>query len=51
MASKLVLGEDLLADLPVKAYGKLMAERTSVQQVNADRKVNSELMAARYTKS
>ena len=48
LASKLVLGEDLLADLPVKAYGKQMAERASVQKVNADRKVNSDEMAARY---
>lgn len=51
MASKLVLGEDLLADLPAKAYGKRMAERASVQLVNADRKANAELMAARYAKS
>jgi len=48
LASKLVLGEDLLAHLPVKEYGKQMAERASVQKVNADRKVNSEEMAARY---
>jgi glutathione S-transferase len=48
LASKLVLGEDLLAGLPVKEYGKQMAERASVQKVNADRKVNSEEMAARY---
>lgn len=51
MASKLVLGEDLLAGLPVKAYGQRMAERASVQQVNADRKANAELMAARYAKA
>jgi glutathione S-transferase len=42
------LGEDLLAGLPVKDYGKQMAERASVQKVNADRKVNSDEMAARY---
>ncbi len=48
LASKLVLGEDLLAGLPVKDYGKQMAERASVQKVNADRKVNSDEMAARY---
>lgn len=50
LASKLVLGEDLLAGLPVKEYGKQMAERASVQKVNADRKEGSELMAARYAK-
>ncbi len=51
IATKSVLGEDLLAALPVKEYGKQMAERASVQKVNADRKVGSELMAARYAKS
>lgn len=50
MASKLVLGEDLLAGLPVKEYGKQMAERASVQKVNADRKEGTALMAARYAK-
>jgi len=50
LASKLVLGEDLLAGLPVKDYGKQMAERASVQKVNADRKEGTELMAARYAK-
>jgi glutathione S-transferase len=48
LATKLVLGEDLLASLPVKEYSKRMAERSSVQQVLADRKAASELMAARY---
>jgi glutathione S-transferase len=50
LASKLVLGEDLLAGLPVKEYGKQMAERASVQKVNADRKEGTALMAARYAK-
>jgi glutathione S-transferase len=50
LASKLVLGEDLLAGLPVKEYGKQMAERASVQKVNADRKDGTALMAARYAK-
>jgi glutathione S-transferase len=50
LASKLVLGEDLMAGLPVKDYGKQMAERASVQKVNADRKEGTELMAARYAK-
>jgi glutathione S-transferase len=50
MASKSVLGEDLLASLPIKEYGKQMAERVSVQKVNADRKANAELMAAKSSK-
>ena len=48
-ASKLVLGEDLLAALPVKEYTKRLAERPSMQKVLADRKVNSELMSARMS--
>ena len=47
MACKSVLGEDLFAALPIKEYGKQMAERASVQKVNADRKVNAELMASK----
>ena len=47
MASKTVLGEDLLAHLPVKAYSQQMAERASVQKVNADKKVCMALMAER----
>jgi glutathione S-transferase len=45
-ASKLVLGEDLLADLPVKAYGQKMAESPHMQKVLADRKENAALMAS-----
>jgi glutathione S-transferase len=45
-----VLGEDLLAHLPVKAYSQQMAERASVQKVNADRKVCMALMADRMAK-
>ena len=48
LATKLVLGEDLLASLPIKEYSKRMAERSSVQQVLADRKISAELMSARY---
>ena len=44
---KIVFGEDLLADLPVKAYLKAMGERPAVQQVNADRKANTELLMAK----
>ncbi len=45
-ASKLVLGEDLLADLPVKAYGQKMAESPHMQKVLADRKENAALMTS-----
>ena len=45
--SKIIYGEDLLAGLPVKDYLKRMGERPTVQQVNADRKTNTELMMAR----
>ncbi|PUE58164.1 glutathione S-transferase [Limnohabitans curvus] len=47
MASKAVYGEDMLAHLPVKAYNQQMAERASVQHVNADRKACMALMAER----
>ncbi|MGO4279605.1 glutathione S-transferase [Cupriavidus sp. RAF20_2] len=45
--TKIIYGEDLLADLPVRAYLKAMSERASVQKVNADRKANTELMLSR----
>lgn len=47
MASKAIYGEDVLADLPVRDYTKMLAERATVQKVNADRKVNQELMMTR----
>ena len=46
-ATKLVYGRDFLADLPVRNYLKRMGERPSLQQVNADRKTNTELMLSR----
>ena len=48
MASKAVLGEDLLAAAGIdwKAYVKLIGERPSAQQVAADRKADAERMAA-----
>lgn len=46
-ASKLIYGRDVLADLPVRDYLKRMGERPTLQQVNADRKANTELMMAR----
>ncbi len=46
-ASKIIYGRDVLADLPVRDYLKRMGERPALQQVNADRKANTELMMAR----
>ncbi|MES2070866.1 MAG: glutathione S-transferase [Pseudomonadota bacterium] len=46
MATKIIYGEDMLADLPVREYTKMLAERPTVQKVNADRKANQELMLA-----
>lgn len=40
MASKIVYGEDVLAAYPVREYTKMLAERQTVQKVNADRKAN-----------
>jgi glutathione S-transferase len=36
-----------MADMPVRDYLKRMGERPTLQQVNADRKTNTELMMAR----
>jgi glutathione S-transferase len=48
MASKAVLGEDLLAAAGIdwKAYVRLVGERPSAQRVAADRKADTERMAA-----
>lgn len=46
-ASKIIYGQDVLADLPVRDYLKRLGERPAVQKVNADRKTNTELMLAR----
>lgn len=46
MACKSVLGEDLLAELPIKAYTQQFANNPHVQKVMADRKANSEIMIA-----
>ena len=46
-ASKIIYGRDVLADLPVRDYLKRMGERPALQQVNADRKANTELLMAR----
>jgi glutathione S-transferase len=52
MASKAVLGEDLLAAAGIdwKAYVKLIGERPSAQRVAADRKADAERMAAEAKK-
>ena len=49
-ATKVVFGEDMLAGLPVRAYLEAMSQRPTVQKVNADRKVNTELMMKNYAK-
>ncbi len=46
-ASKIIYGEDVLAGLPVRDSLKRLGERPTVQQVNADRKTNTELMLQR----
>lgn len=47
MASKAIYGEDMMADLPIRDYVKMLGERPTVQRVNADRKENQELMKKR----
>jgi glutathione S-transferase len=44
MTSKAIYGVDVLADLPVREYIRMLGERPAAQRVNADRKVNQELM-------
>jgi glutathione S-transferase len=44
MSTKIIYGEDVLADLPVREYTKMLGERPAAQRVNADRKVNQEVM-------
>jgi glutathione S-transferase len=46
-ATKKIYGRDYLADLPVADYLARMAQRPSVQKVNADRKANGLEMAQR----
>jgi glutathione S-transferase len=52
LASKLVLGEDMLAAAGVdwKAYSKLIGERPHAQRVSADRKADEARMAAMRAK-
>lgn len=46
LAAKAALGRDLYAGTSLKDYIAMLAERPSVQRVNADRKLNTELMLA-----
>jgi glutathione S-transferase len=43
-ATKAIYGTDFLADYPVRDYVKKLGERTTVQKVDADRRINRELM-------
>lgn len=45
-ASRIIYGDDVLADLPVREYVKMMGERPTLQKVNADRKSSTEQMLA-----
>ncbi len=48
-ASKIIYGEDLLADLPLRDYLQRMGERPTVQKVSADRKASTQALMARLT--
>ncbi|MDB5797133.1 MAG: glutathione S-transferase family protein [Paucimonas sp.] len=47
MATKIVYGEDVLADLPIRDYVKKLGERPTLAKVNADRKQYQEAHAAK----
>lgn len=47
LTSKAIYGDDVLADLPVREYTKMLGERPTAQRVNTDRKANQELMMKR----
>lgn len=47
LASKAIYGTDVLADMPVREYTRMLGERPTAQRVNADRKTNQELMMTR----
>jgi len=46
-ATKIIYGEDVLADLPVRDYLKGLSMRPAFSKVSADRKANTETMMAR----
>ena len=50
-ACKRVLGEDLLAALPIKAYMEHIDARPTMVRVNADRKANAQELAALMQKA
>jgi glutathione S-transferase len=50
-ACKRVLGEDLLAALPIKAYMEQIDSRPTMVRVNADRKANAQELAALMQKA
>ncbi len=43
-ATKAIYGVDMLADYPIRDYAKKLGERATVQKVDADRRINRELM-------
>jgi glutathione S-transferase len=45
MTTKIIYGEDLLAELPVRDYTKMLGERPAAQRVVADRKAAQEALA------
>jgi len=45
-ATKVIYGQDLFADLPVRDYLKRMAERPYMAKLQAERKANAEQMMA-----
>jgi glutathione S-transferase len=46
-AGKLIYGKDFLAPLPFEGYMQVMAQRPSLQKINADRQANLALLTAR----
>jgi glutathione S-transferase len=50
MISKMAFGRDVLEDLPVKTYIKMLGERPAFAKVSADRKIAQEAMMARAKK-
>ena len=46
MACKSVLGEDLFAELPIKAYTQHLSDNPNMKKVQVERKANSEVMMA-----
>lgn len=48
IATKIIYGEDVLAAFPVRDYTSRLAERATVQKVNADRKANQALLKMRH---